>query len=769
MKTHFLETKFHMPPWRTHGVMRPRLLEHLHHGFTDGHKLTLVSAPAGYGKTTLMAEWIHHFSRQNEAVGRVGWLSLDEADNDPARFLSYWVAAFCRLDESHGQSAQSLLGMPQLPPITAIFDELINELVGLTYKIILILDDYHVITNPLLHEALTYFIDHQPQQIHLALTTRADPPIALSRMRVRGQLTEIRAHHLRFTANEARQFFNQAMRLNLEPDEVTALEVRTEGWAAGLQLAALAMQNLPDHHDFLAEFSGSHRYIIDYLLDEVLKYQPLEVRAFLRETAVLPRFNAALCQAVTGNPDAAAILGQLERANLFLIPLDDQRGWYRYHHLFADALRVGLSPEMEKESRTNAAHWFEAEGLFTEAVANWLAVPEPKEAARLIHRLAADFIKNGELQTLLRWLDELPEQEINVNPDLISYKALCLLLTGQIGRARDYAAKAHQLLIDKPQSGGHGRVLSIQAWFAMTSGEGQSGKLAQAALAQLDGSELFFRAIALIVLGDSYAWQANLPAASQVFRETCQSSKQMNHPFITLGAFANLAFNLLDQGQLREADALCRAALAEYVDSWGNPLPILGIIYSPLAAICYEKGDFDEAEAFANKGIALSQRLFSSVILGGDSEIVLARIAFQRGNPEEAFALLHATATVARQRNVLMVVYKMEIVQAELYLWQGNLAEAENLLQEIESQSQSSLPKTRQIVAHLQARLWAATGQMEKAMDILHQLEQTDQVEGCVRRLIGVHMTQALAYQMQANQAPARDRTRVGKPGRCCK
>ncbi|MCA9874071.1 MAG: tetratricopeptide repeat protein, partial [Anaerolineales bacterium] len=749
MREYYLATKFHIPPWRD-GVARPRLLAGLDEGLQNGRKLTLVSAPAGYGKTTLLAEWVHSLDAP------VAWLSLDEADNDPARFLAYWLAACRRLDESLGQSAQSLLGMPQIPPPAAIFDQLINDLASLEDTAVLILDDYHVITNPVIHEAMEYFLDHQPRQIHLAITSRTDPPFSLARMRVRGQLTEVRAQHLRFTLNEARLFCNQAMHLNLTPDDVAALEARTEGWAAGLQLAALALQNLPDRRDFLAEFSGSHRYVIDYLLDEVLKGQPPEIRDFLRETAVLQRFNAELCLAVAGTQNAADILLHLERANLFLVPLDERRGWYRYHHLFADVLRAGLPAETERKVHRQAARWYTDQDLLAEALPHWLAVPDAYQAAQLLDRLAADWLKNGELQTLLGWLEKLPETAVNTNPDLISYKALCLLLTGQLDHAAQYAQLAQQLFEQQGADAGPGRLLAIQAWFAMTAGQSQAGALAQGSLEELDDSDTFFQAIALIALGSDYAWNTNLPASSQVFRQTYQLGQRMNHPFITLGALANLAFNLLEMGKLREADALCRAALAEYVDQRGRPLPILGIVYSSLAAICYEQGRFDEAQDFARRGITLSQRLFSSVILGGDSEIVLARIAFQRGSPEEALTILAETAAAARQRHVMMVVYKTAVVQAEIHLMLGSLAEAKLHLDELEAQAQASLPKTRQIFAHLSARYWAAAGQPEKALQILADLVAAAQAEQCGRRLMGAYVAQALIQQRQGNWPEAR-------------
>ena len=520
MLNRLLETKFHIPPWRAGGVSRPRLVDRLHAGVNEHRKLTLVSAPAGYGKTTLVVDWLHQTGKTMPVFQRhpipdqVAWLSLDDADNDPAHFLGYWLSALRRVEDSLGQSAQSLLGMPQIPPLAEILDELINDLAALETQILLVLDDYHVINNPAVHDALEYFIDHQPAQLHLVITTREDPPLPLSRLRARGQMTEIRARDLRFTIDEARQFFNQSMQLDLTLEAINALEARTEGWAVGLQLAALALQDLPDQQDFLSGFSGSHRYVIDYLLDEVLKRQPAEIRGFLEKTALLRQFNAELCQAVTGNPASAAILAGLERSNLFLIPLDDQRGWYRFHHLFADVLRAGLEPEAEREIRIQAADWFESQGIFDEAISYWLAVPDADRAAHLIGQLAPELLKNGELQILLGWLNCLPETVVNQNPDLVSHKALCLLLTGQTLKARDYASQADHTFSGQTQNPGHGLLLAMQAWFAVNAGEQRTAELARAALEQLDPSDLFYRALALISLGN-YPGLGRRPASLQ--------------------------------------------------------------------------------------------------------------------------------------------------------------------------------------------------------------------------------------------------------------
>ncbi len=755
MPNNILETKFHIPFARAGGVARPRLLEKLNAGVNGLQKLTLISAPAGYGKTTLVVEWLcpEHEGGQDSGCERasykVAWLSLDETDNDPANFLRYWLSALQRVEESIGQNARSLLGMPQIPPPVEIVHELINEFTGLETQIVLVLDDYHAINNPEIHLAVEYFLDHQPEKMHLVVTTRVDPPWPLSRLRVRGQMTEIRARELCFTLDEARDFFSQSMNLDLSTETIKILEERTEGWAAGLQLAALALQNEPDQQFFLSEFCGSHRYIIDYLLDEVLKRQPAEIHAFLSRTAVLKRFNAELCQKVTGNNASAEILARLDRSNLFMVPLDNQRGWYRYHHLFSDVLRAGLDAETEREIYAQAAVWFEEHGLYSEAITYWLAVPKAGEAARLIRQVATDRLKNGELQTLLGWLRALPDEVVNQDPDLASHKALCLLMTGQTAQAREYASWIFETFSGKMQESGHARLLAMQAWFSVNAGDQRTADFARAALNELDPADSFFRTLALISLGTFYGWSANLTASNKVFRETIDLGRQMKHPFSELVALANLAFNLLELGQLHEAEALCRGALAQYVDSRGKHLPVLGIVYIPLASICFEKGDFDEAKDLAERSIELCRRLFSNYVMGGDSEITLARITYVREGLEKTIAYIESTSASVMKRGLTFVVFKLAIVRTETYLLDGRLAEAEMSLKELELIVQAGLSKLDKLLAHLRARFLLSSGQSDKALEILNRLEIADREEGCLRRLMGVHITQALAMHQQ--------------------
>ena len=355
-----LATKLYAPRWRRGLVSRPRLVARLDQGLT--RRLTLVSAPAGFGKTTLLAEWL---SAPSSGGRPAAWVSLDPSDNDPARFWAYVIVALQSVRDGAGAAALSLLHAPQPPPIEAVLTSLINELVAIDDDVVLVLDDYHAIEAQPIQVATAFLLDHLPPQVHLVIAGRADPPLPLARLRARGELTELRAADLRFTPDEAAAFLTEAMGLALSPTDIATLDGRTEGWIAGLQLAALSMQGHQDVGGFIHAFAGDHRYVVDYLVDEVLRRQPDPVRHFLLQTAILDRFTGSLCDAVTGQVDGATRLEALELGNLFVVPLDDRRRWYRYHHLFADVLRAHLAaeqPEQVAVLHRRASAWHERHG-----------------------------------------------------------------------------------------------------------------------------------------------------------------------------------------------------------------------------------------------------------------------------------------------------------------------------------------------------------------------------------------------------------------------
>lgn len=423
-----LQSKLFFPPTRPALVPRPRLLDKLNEGLHG--KLTLISAPAGFGKTTLVSEWLASTPRPT------AWLSLDEADSDPARFLAYLVAALQSVVANLGEGVLGALQSSQPPPIASLLTDLLNEIATLAGNFILVLDDYHLIDSTAVDQALTFLLEHMPPQMHLVITTREDPQLPLARLRVRGQMTEVRAADLRFTASEAAGFLNQVMGLRLAAADIATLEERTEGWIAGLQLAALSMQGHPDVPGFIRAFAGDNRYVVDYLVEEVLQRQPEAVRSFLLQTAILEQLNGPLCDAVTGQEQSSAQLESLERGNFFVVPLDDKRQGYRYHHLFADVLQARLLMEQPAQIAVlhqRASAWYEQHGSTRDAIRHALAAEDFARAANLIEQAIPAMGRTREASTLLGWLRALPDEIILVRPVLCVGYAWASMDSGRVG------------------------------------------------------------------------------------------------------------------------------------------------------------------------------------------------------------------------------------------------------------------------------------------------------------------------------------------------
>src|SRR6266566_9131417 len=428
-----LVTKLAMPPVRSDLVPRPRLTNQLQLGIQ--RPLTLIAAPAGFGKTTLLSTWLEHASLP------AAWLSLEQDDDDLTRFWTYVFTALALVHQGLGTSALALLQastLLPLPPIEIVLTVWINDLAALPHEVALVLDDYHLITAQPIHRSIAYLLDHLPPQLHLVIVTRADPPLSLARLRARGHLTEIRAADLRFTAEETAAFLTRALGLELSAQDIATLEARTEGWIAGLQLAALSMQGRKDIPGFLEAITGSHRYIIDYLTEEVLARQPEPVQTFLLQTAILERLQGSLCEAVLGEQRGAAsgqaMLEQLEQANLFLTPLDDERRWYRYHQLFAEALRHRLQrkhPTLVPELHRRASAWYEQQGLTHDAVHHALAATDFVQAARLIEQAFNSLLMRGEIATLQRWAAALPDELVRSNIELSVLQGWLLFVSGK--------------------------------------------------------------------------------------------------------------------------------------------------------------------------------------------------------------------------------------------------------------------------------------------------------------------------------------------------
>jgi LuxR family maltose regulon positive regulatory protein len=422
-----LTTKLFMPPPQPRAVLRPRLIERLSEPQGRGRALTLISAPAGFGKSTLLSAWIDQRTQQDPKF-RVAWLSLDEADNDPARFLLYLAAALHGVEPSCGADAMAALHSPQPPSAEAILTDLINEIDGIAGDILLVLDDYHAVRSPQVDDELAFLLEHLPARMRLVIATREDPLLPLARMRAKGELVELRAADLRFSHDEAADFLGRVMGLELTAKDIAALENRTEGWIAGLQLAALSMQGQKDIAGFVRAFTGSHRFVLDYLAEEVLRHQPEGIQAFLLRTSILDRFCGSLCDALMQGESGQETLEYLERANLFIVPLDGERRWYRYHRLFAELLRQRLQQSLASDTaggetgaaalHIRASQWYEDNGLPIEAFHHAAAAADIDRAERLADSREMPNHFRGAVTAILDWLASLSENVLDARPSL---------------------------------------------------------------------------------------------------------------------------------------------------------------------------------------------------------------------------------------------------------------------------------------------------------------------------------------------------------------
>jgi LuxR family maltose regulon positive regulatory protein len=753
--TPLLTTKLYVPPPRPNLVLRPRLVERLDDGLRLGHKLTLVAAPAGFGKTTLATEWLYS---KGQAVSScsIAWLSLDEGDNDPARFFTYLIAALRQLDAGVCQATQSLLGSPQMPSTESLAATLANDIGAILAPFVLVLDDYQLIHNALVHDALAFLLDHQPPHMHLLIATRTDPPLSLPRLRVRGQMTEVRADDLRFTEEEAATFLNQALGLPLEAEKIAALEARTEGWIAGLQLAALSMQGKGDVDSFIEAFSGSNRHVIDYLAEEVLTQQQEKIRDFLHQTSILDRFCASLCDAVReGSADSSAILEYLEHQNLFLVPLDDRREWYRYHRLFADFLRTELAPEQPAALHLRAAHWFEAHDLLPEAVEHALAhaaaTGETGEAVRITTLAGSRALSEGSLVTLLGWLDALPDEVVRANGWLTSFKAWCLLMTGQSEVAISYIQSAEASLEHGASPMDRGRVLSLRC--AISEAE-EVLRMAPQALELIGDADPLSRTGALFILGDAQDAMGDVVGAAETFREAYHLGQKHGHQIIAAVALAHLAISINYQGRRREALAICQRGAEQYADTRGNPLPVAGLLYVVLGELAYEANDLEGALQYLQAGLELGRQSATTLVVLYSLE-ALAQVQYAMGQGQEAMATIQEAQALATQAGEFEWRGAGAAIEAGLWLRQGDTQAVRRWAESINLPITEPLDQTRKYEYTTYVRMLLALDRANEAQALLARLERAAREDGRHRHQLTIHIQQALAEHKLGSKAKA--------------
>lgn len=626
-------------------MSRQRLVEQLCE-FPD-RKLTLISAPAGFGKTTLLSEWVDHLP--SDYAGTVGWYALDESDNDPTRFLTYLITVLTQIDgidDSIGEGLLTALQSPQSPPIEGTLIPLINSVAEHSTQIILILDDYHVIVNAQIDDVMTYLLEHLPPPVHLVIATRDDPQLPLARVRARGQLTELRAADLRFTADEAAAFLNQAMGLNLSLEDIRHLDHRTEGWIAGLQLAAISMQGHDDPSSMIRSFSGSHRFVLDYLIEEVLEQQTAGIQTFLLQTAILDRMCGSLCDAVTGQESGQETLEKLDHANLFIVPLDEVRTWYRYHHLFADLLRKQLHSHQSTfiaDLHIKAAAWFKAQGLTVDAIRHSLMAHDYHRAAHLMEEIALATVEQGKHTTVIEWINALPEEIVIEHPYLCVVHAKGLQLTGQLEAAESRLIDAEIGLKAAPNQDDErvrtvrGLVQSLRAYLNfMTGNHAKTISYAEQALAQLPESNVLIRVQTALYLGVAHRHLGHSQAALDVFSGLMSTIDGIGGNSVAILCFANLGALYIDQARLHQARELFDKALTFIAHHTGrSDLPYAGYIYVNIGQILRQWNQLDEAYHYAAKGVALCRKWNVHEILGL-SYIELAYIYQALGNEEEA-------------------------------------------------------------------------------------------------------------------------------------
>ncbi len=718
METPVLATKLFIPTPRPKIVTRQRLIDRV----TDGvhRKLTLVSAPAGYGKTTLVSEWA------SGCGFPAAWYSLDDGDTDPARFLRYFIRAIQMACPGTGQGILGLLDSPQPPAVDNLLLALINEISSLERKVILVLDDYHLISSGPANEIMKFFLEHQPAKIHLVITTREDPDLSLARLRAGDQLTEVRAADLEFTLPEAAEFLNRVMELNLPGEDVSILETRTEGWIAGLQLAAISLRGQKDPAEFIRRFTGSHHYVLDYLITEVVRQQPDVIQKFLLCTAILDRMCGPLCDALleSHSGHGQEILLSLEQSNLFIIPLDNERKWYRYHHLFADLLRqqLRLNPpalaslpmemtgaEIEAELHIRASQWYEESGLEVEAFQHAALAGDLDRTERLIDGNGMPLHFRGVTAPVLRWLDSLPFSVMNERPSLWVMYGGATMISGHPSQVEPKLKAAEAALQGEPETERTrdliGQIAGMRALVAASKNDIET-ILAQSnrALEYLAPGNLCIRTMTTFSLGVVYELQNDRVAAERAFTEVIETAQASANTMFTLAALSSLANLQVSENRLHDAESSYRRSveIINDPDNWLSYDPNYG-----LARIYYEWNDLAAAEFFARSCIRLAPQVECGMVVS--AEALLTRICLARGDLAGATAQVAIAYETARARDLVDHKPEVDAVHVEVLLRQGNLNAARMLA------DQSGL-------ALSQARVLLASGETGEALVILEKL-----------------------------------------------
>jgi LuxR family transcriptional regulator, maltose regulon positive regulatory protein len=760
-----VRTKLYRPSGRLHLVARPRLTARLSESLT--RPLTLLSAPPGFGKTTLLREWLV------QAGARAAWLMLDVDDNDPVRFWSYFIAALQQIDATIGSSSLALLQSPRTTALEPMLRALVNEIDslsqdhvteltpgesdGLGAGFVLVLDDYHIIETADIHQQVSFLLEHIPPHMHLVISSRSDPPLPLARLRARDQLIELHENDLRFRRVEAATFLNETMSLPLTSEQITALETRTEGWIAGLQLAALSLRGREDVSGFVQAFTGSHRFVFDYLTDEVFARQTESIQSFLLQTSILERLSASLCDALTGRADSQAMLEELERNNLFLTGLDDERHWYRYHHLFADVLRHRLresSPAALIELHLCASEWFEKEGLVTEAVNHALVAKDWERVARLIGDASESLRQRGELVTLTHWIHALPHAVRHAHPAVCLTYARALLKIGRLSDAEASVSEAEHWLENHAQAADpridsvRGKALALRAQFASRRGEfTQSIELCQRAAKLIAPDDVAWHNLVTFTLADAFRYTINWAEAKGAYRETAALSE-------SAGDYPNALFALGSLGEVLEAEGHLRQAAQQFEEmlrlahAWGMPnAAATGYAWIGRGRVRCEWNELDAALHDVETGLARGQEAESTdVLLRGHH--ALGRICKAQGDLEGALAAFDEAEADAEKMGLAEVKDWIRAQRAQVWLAGGDREAAFEWASQFATQMQDAMFPSVPIAL---AQVWLSQGQPDKALPLLEHALQSAQTVGRLGNALNILTVRAVVQYAQGD------------------
>ena len=756
MQTTLLSTKLFIPYSGESLVARPRLIEMLTNALPKG--FTLVSAPAGYGKTTLVSSWL----RQTGL--RSAWLSLEESDNDPIRFLLYLLAALQDIIPGAHADLPDLVEGLQPASFQAVMNILINEIAKYKGLFVLVLDDFHLIQDQSIHDIVAFLIEHIPTpHMHLVLITRTDPPLPLSRMRVRNQMTEIRADQLRFTPGEADALVNGVMGFALSAEEITAMHTRTEGWIAGLQLAGLSMQGCRDIPGFISAFSGSHHYVVDYLADEVLQHLDEPTRSFLLKTSILSRMCASLCEELVGTGDGTPVLdGQgmlenLEKMNLFIIPLDGDRRWYRYHQLFADALNRRLEcqhPELICELYQRASAWHEKNSLIGDAIQYALAGGDQEHAAQLVEQNGCYLLMSGELLTLLIWMEAV-EEYFPTRPWLVIQKGWALTLAGRMEPAEQAFRLAENLVsaltANPDRQTMVGTISAGRAYWADIEGNiPEAARLAQQALDLLpdtDPMSLSMRSVAMGALAKTKLLSGELAQAREIYDQAAEIGRAANNLEMVINTNECIAAILIELGQLGQAQRLLLDTLPLTLRPDGQKLPLSAQIYSGLSKVYYEWNKLDQAAYYVGLCLEVSQQ-WGNIEQQAIGSVMSAKVEQAQGNLEKAQVLMRTAEQLSRDNR--LYPRNATWVDAALSRYWMSSGRQERIAQSIQASGINPADEIsfRHEPRYITLVRWLlAGGDYEAALGLAQRMLERAKVDCRNLRVVELLVLESLAYQ----------------------